>query len=297
MRVAVTGAGGLVGSTLVPRLTAGGHQVVPAARRSGGAGGLQWDPERGLVDSSRWEGFDAVIHLAGENIGEGRWTASQKEKIRTSRVVGTRKLAEGLAALQTPPRTLICASAIGFYGSRGAELLTEQSPAGTGFLAGVCQEWESSADPLRAAGVRVVHARFGIILSPRGGALQKMLLPFQLGAGGIVGSGQQYWSWVAIDDVASALEFLLGADQLRGPVNVVAPEAVTNAQFTHALGRVLHRPTLIPMPAFAARLALGEMADELLLASARVVPQQLTAAGFTFHHPQLEPALHSLLNR
>jgi uncharacterized protein (TIGR01777 family) len=296
MRVAVTGASGLLGQTLVPMLTTGAHEVAAAVRDPGGEPRrLVWSVERGIEDPARWEGLDGVVHLAGENIAERRWTVAQKERIRRSRVEGTRRLSESLSLLSQPPRVAVIASAIGYYGSRGDERLTEESRPGSGFLPEVCQHWEAAAEPLRAAGTRVVHARFGIILSPRGGALQKMLLPFRLGMGGRVGSGRQYWSWVSIDDAAAAILHALMTDSLAGPVNVVAPQSVTNAEFTATLGRVLHRPTWVPMPAFAARLALGEMADALLLASARVQPQRLEQSGFTFRHAQLETTLRALL--
>lgn len=297
MKIAVTGASGLVGRVVVSLLQQQGHEVCPATRKSPTGSAVQWDPERGLVEPSRWEGLDGVVHLAGENIAAGRWTAAQKEKIRRSRVDGTRNLATGLASLARPPRVCVLASATGYYGSRGSELLTEGSASGTGFLAEVCRQWEAAAQPLLAAQIRVVQARFGIILASGGGALQKMLLPFQLGVGGRVGSGSQYWSWVSIDDVAAAIVFALQNESVRGPINVVAPESLTNADFTRVLGRVLRRPTIFPMPAFAARLALGEMADELLLASTRVAPDALQRAGFQFRHPQLEVALRAVLKR
>jgi uncharacterized protein (TIGR01777 family) len=250
-----------------------------------------------VIDSAKLEGLDAVVHLAGENIAEGSWTAEKKARIRDSRVKGTRLVSKALAGLNQKPRVLVCASAIGFYGDRGAEILTEQSPAGSGFLADVCQEWEAATEPAAQAGIRVVNMRIGIVLTPRGGALQKMLLPFKFGVGGVMGDGRQYWSWVSIDDVIGAIYHAITNDALSGPVNAVAPRAATNAEFTKTLGRVLSRPTLFPMPAFLARLALGEMADALLLASTRVEPARLLNSGYSFRHADLEGALRFLLGK
>ncbi|MFQ5732240.1 MAG: TIGR01777 family oxidoreductase [Planctomycetaceae bacterium] len=299
MKILVTGAGGLLGSRLVPFLTAGGHEVVPLKRSKAGAedAGLFWDPARGTIDREKLEGFDAVVHLAGENIGGRRWSAAQKAKIRDSRVAGTRLLSETLAGLNAPPRVLVCASAIGLYGDRGDELLDETSAAGEGFLPDVCNDWEAAADPAREKGVRVVHARFGVILSPEGGALQKMLFPFKMCAGGVAGNGRQYWSWVSIDDVVTAILHALSVDSVTGPINVVSPNPVTNREFTRTLGRVLRRPALFPLPGFAARLMLGEMADDLLLGSARVSPKRLQETGYEFRFPELEGALRYVLGR
>jgi len=298
MQIAVTGATGLVGSTLLPLLTTGGHEVSPVTRKEdAGAESIHWQPAEDKIDAGAFEGLDAVVHLAGENIASGRWTEEQKAKIRDSRVKGTRLLSETLAGLNNPPKTLICASATGFYGDRGGEVLNEQSAAGEGFLADVCQQWEAAADPAREAGIRVVHARFGVVLSPQGGALAEMLTPFKLGVGGKIGSGQQYWSWVSIDDVAAAVLHLLMTDSLDGPVNVVSPQPVTNKEFTKVLGRVLGRPTIFPLPGFMARLMLGQMADALLLASARVEPSKLQSTGYEFRHPDLEQALRHVLGR
>jgi len=238
---------------------------------------------------------DAVIHLAGESIATGRWTPAKKNRILASRVDSTRTLASAMAKLHPRPRVLVCASAIGYYGHRADETLTESSATGTGFLAEVCQAWEAAADAALQSGIRVVHLRFGMILSARGGALAKMLTPFRFGGGGIIGNGRQYWSWVTLDDVVRAILFAVERDQLVGPVNVVSPQPVTNREFTQTLGSVLHRPTVLPMPAPVARMALGEMADELLLASTRVLPATLTRAGFQFQHPKLKEALHALL--
>jgi hypothetical protein len=296
MHVAITGSSGLVGSTLAPLLTTGGHAVTKLVRRKASEGEVTWDPAS-QIDASSLDGIDAVVHLAGENIAASRWTAKTKEKIRTSRAEGTRMLCEGLAKMRTPPKVLVCASAIGFYGDRRDEKLNEESAAGTGFLSDVVQQWEAATQPARDAGIRVVNLRFGVILSPKDGALSKMLLPFKLGGGGRIGSGKQYWSWISIDDAAGAVHHALLTDSLVGPVNAVSPTTVTNAEFTKTLGRVLRRPTVVPMPAFAARLALGEMADSLLLASARVEPKELHRSGYEFRQPTLEIALRHLLGR
>ncbi len=295
MHVLITGATGMVGSALAPLLTTGGHQVTKLVRKSPQAGEALWEPSKGTIDQAALDTCNAVVHLAGDNIAEGRWNAAKKARILESRVQGTRVLCESLARLAAPPKVLVSASAIGYYGSRGDQWLDEQSSAGEGFLADVCQQWEAATQPARDAGIRVVNVRFGVILSPKGGALSKMLFPFKMGGGGTIGSGKQYWSWITLDDVVGAIHHALLTDSLAGPVNVVSPHPVTNHEFTKTLGRVLHRPTIIPMPAFAARLALGEMADELLLASQRVKPTQLQASDYSFRHAELEPALRALL--
>lgn len=296
MRIGVTGATGLVGSALLPALAGAGHEAVGLRRGSGDAAGPpSWDPATGRVAAGG--PLDAVVHLAGENIAGGRWNAARKARIRDSRVEGTGALCRGLTALDPRPATLVCASAVGFYGDRGDERLDESSPAGTGFLADVCGEWEASAAPAREAGMRVVHLRIGIVLTPAGGALGQMLLPFKLGVGGVIGSGRQFMSWIALDDVVAAVLHALRTDGLDGPVNAVAPHPVANAEFTKTLGRVLRRPAVLPMPAFGARLAFGEMADHLLLGGARVEPSRLLETGFDFDHPELEGALRHLLGR
>ena len=296
MYVVVSGSRGLVGSALVPFLTAGGHRVTRLVRgMAAGTDETAWDPARGLVDASRLDGVDAVVHLAGENIAAGRWTPARKAEIRRSRVDGTRNLCEVLARLPRPPRVLVSASAIGFYGNRGAEILTEESFPGAGFLADVCREWEAATERASGAGIRVVNLRFGMVLSPRGGALQKLLLPFRLGMGGRIGDGRQFTSWIALDDAVGAIHHAICEESVRGPVNAVAPGPVSNAEFTRTLARVLRRPTLLPVPAFAARLAFGEMADALLLAGARVLPTRLQASGYRFRFPELEGALRHLL--
>jgi uncharacterized protein len=296
MKILVTGASGLIGSALVPSLTAAGHTVTRLVRSKPRPGEIRWDPLGGDIDKAGLEGQEAVIHLAGESIA-GRWTAKKKEEIRESRVKGTKLLAESLSRLANPPKVLLCASAIGYYGDRGQELLKEESPAGSGFLAKVCREWEAAADRAVRESIRVVRLRNGIVLSAAGGALKTMLLPFKFGVGGKIGSGMQYMSWIAIDDVLGIIHLAITNDTLRGPVNVVAPNPVTNLVFTKTLGRVIGRPTVLPMPAFAARLVLGEMAQELLLASTRVTPKRLLAADYHFKFPQLEPALRSILGK
>ncbi len=298
MHVVVSGSRGLVGSALVPLLTTGGHRVTRLVRgAAAGPDEAAWDPMRRQMDASRLDGADAVVHLAGENIAAGRWTPARKAEIRRSRVDGTRNLCEVLARLPRPPKVLVSASAIGLYGDRGAEVLTEESAPGTGFLTDVCREWEAATEPASRAGIRVVNLRFGMVLSPHGGALQKLLLPFRLGMGGRIGDGRQFTSWIALDDAVGVIHHALCEESVRGPVNAVAPGPVTNAEFTRTLARVLRRPTLLPVPAFAARLAFGEMADALLLAGARVMPARLQASGYRFRFPDLESALRHLLGR
>ncbi len=298
MKILVTGATGLVGTEVVALLGSAGHEVFRLTRKPPKeANDLRWNPDAGEIPKARLEGLDAVVHLAGENIAEARWSPEVKERIRKSRVQGTKLLCETLAQLQSPPKTLICASAIGFYGNRGDEVLTEASPPGTGFLPDLCREWEAAAEPARQKGIRVVHLRIGVVLSPKGGALAKMLTPFKLGLGGVIGNGRQYWSWIAVDDVAGAVLHALSHAEIAGPVNVVSPNPTTNYDFTKTLGGVLHRPTIFPMPAFAARLALGEMADDLLLGSNRVVPERLQQTGYPFRCPTLEFALRHLLGK
>jgi hypothetical protein len=296
MKTLVSGASGFVGSALIPLLSAAGHMVVRLGR-SGAGGGPTWDPEGGRIDAGSLEGFDAVVHLAGESIAARRWTVEQKRRIRDSRVLGTRLLADTLARLARPPRVLVCASAIGYYGSRGETTLNEESPAGDDFLGRTCREWEAATVSATRTGIRVVNLRFGFILGTAGGGLKKMLPPFRFGLGGPLGDGRQWMSWVAIDDAAGAALFALAQEGLRGPVNVVAPGPVTNRGFTRVLARVLSRPAIFPMPAFAARIAFGEMADALLLASQRVDPARLRQAGYQWRHPDLEPALRAMLGR
>lgn len=300
MIVAVTGSTGLIGSALVPLLTSRGHGVVRLVRRTPVAASVErvahWDPDTGAVEPGL-DGVDAVVHLAGESVAGGRWTEARKRRIRESRVGTTRLLAETLARQPTPPRALACASAIGYYGDRGDEVLREESPPGTGFLPEVCREWEAAAEPAVRRGIRVVHLRIGLVLSPKGGALAAMLPVFKLGLGGPVGSGAQWMSWIGMDDTLGAILHALTNEALVGPVNLVAPAPVTNRELARTLARVLRRPAIFPFPAFAARLLLGQMADELLLASARVVPARLQATAYAFRDATLEGALRRLLGR
>jgi len=281
---------------MVRHLTARGWQLTRLIRSTAsGPSQISWDPSKPVSPQSV-SGFDAVIHLAGETIAE-RWTEAKKQAVRDSRVVGTRNLSEALAQSDQRPALLVSASAIGYYGDRGDEVLVEPSSGGQGFLAEVCREWESATQAAAKAGIRTVQARFGIVLSRSGGALAKMLAPFRLGIGGNLGSGHQWWSWVALDDVIGALEHIMKTTSLEGPVNVVSPNPVTNREFTKSLASVLSRPAVFPMPAFAARMALGQMADELLLASQRVEPAKLRTSGYRFRHPDLPTALVSILGR
>ena len=293
--VLVSGAGGLIGSQLGPLLTGGGHRVA-ALSRSPGEGEFGWDPVGGQIEGGALDGVDAVVHLAGETI-QGRWTDAKKRRIRDSRANGTRLLCEALAKRPAPPEALVCASAIGFYGDRGDEALTEESDPGDDFLAETCVAWEKACEPARDAGVRVVHARFGIVLSPGGGALGKQLPIFRAGGGGPVGGGGQWWSWVARDDAVGALHHAVMDRSLSGPMNVTAPGATTNAEFTRTLADVLNRPAVIPVPEFAVRLAFGEMGEALLLAGARVKPTALNAAGYRFRHADLGAALRHMLGK
>jgi uncharacterized protein (TIGR01777 family) len=299
MIIAVTGSTGMVGTALCDALADDGHLVRRLVRREvrDSEREIHWDPRGLTIDAAELEGLDAVVHLAGENLAARRWNEKVKQEIRDSRVQGTRLLAEAIAGLSQKPDVFVSASAVGYYGDRGDERLDESSPPGEGFLAEVCRAWESATTPAVEAGIRVVNPRLGVVLSPRGGALAKMRLPFQLGLGGVIGSGRQYMSWITLDDLVASISFSLSTASLRGPVNAVAPAPITNREFTKTLGRVLGRPTIMPMPAFAARLAFGEMANEMLLSGARVEPGVLTAAGFTFRHPALEPALRELFGR
>lgn len=297
--IAVTGGGGLIGDALIRHLIQGHHRVTRLVRRAAGPGEVPWDPVGRRLDPAALEGIDAVIHLAGENVG-ARWTAARKQRIRESRVTGTKLLSETIARLKRPPRVLVSASAVGIYGDRGDETLTEASAPGdarSDFLVSVSQEWEAAADAARAAGIRVVHPRFGVVLTPSGGALRKMLLPFRLGLGAQVARGNQWLSWISIDDAVGAIHHALKTDTLRGPVNATAPNPVINRDFTRTLGRVLRRPTPFTVPAAALRVALGEMAEETLLASARVLPAGLMRSGYEFRHPGLEDALRHLLGK
>ena len=293
MKVAVTGASGLVGSALVRALRDAGHDVLRLVRRPpAGPDEVGWDPAAGTIDAAGLEGVDAVVHLAGENIGQ-RWTDAVRERIRRSRVDGTALVARTLAGLERSPSVLVHASAIGFYGS-GEEPATESSPRGAGFQADVVEAWEAAAQPARDAGIRVVALRKAPIVAQHDGFVERMLLPFKLGLGGRVGSGKQWWSWLALPDAVRAYLFVLDSD-LAGPVNVAAPGALRNEDFVRALGHAVHRPTIFPLPAFAVRLALGAMGEEMLLGGRRMLAERLTEAGFGFEHPELEPYLRSIL--
>lgn len=295
MRVLVTGARGLIGSALVDRLVPDGHEVVRLVRSEPARRGeYRWDPTAGQLDPAALEAVDAVVHLAGETVA-GRWTAGKKERIRESRVRGTRLISEAAAKQDRPPRVVVSASAIGYYGHR-EEPVDETSPPGDGFLARVVKDWEAATEPARAAGIRVVTPRFGIVQSPAGGALRAQLPLFRLGLGGRVGSGRQFVSWVAIDDVVGAIEHALRDQQVSGPVNVTAPEPVTNAEYARTLGRVLGRPAVLPAPAPAVKLALGEFASEVLTGQA-VMPKRLRETGYEFRYPELEGALRHVLGR
>ncbi len=296
MKVAVTGSSGLIGSNLLSLLSKKGVTISKILRQNPVDNHISWKPEGGEWDSAFSDGIDGFVHLAGENIASGRWSKAKKKKIRSSRVEGTKKLCEHILKLPIAPSVFVCASAIGFYGDSGMEFMNEGNPRGSGFLPDVCVEWEEATDSISKAGIRVVNVRFGVVLSKDGGALAKMLTPFKIGLGGKVGSGKQYMSWVAIDDVTGAIYHALTTDTLKGPANVTAPNPVTNKEFTLTLGRVLNRPAVIPMPAFAARLALGEMANDLLLASTKVAPKKLFETGYNFQYPELENALKHILN-
>jgi len=300
-KILIGGASGVVGTALVRDFHANQIAAVRLVRKPSPENEQEicWSPlsSRTIDDPSRLEGFDAVIHLSGANIAAHRWTPAYRGEIAESRVQTTEVLAKLLAVLKNPPHVLLCASATGIYGNRGDEILTESSPPGSGFLAETCIAWEAAAQPAKAAGVRVVHLRFGVALAPEVGALARMLPLFRLGLGGNLGSGRQWMSWISMPDMVKAVSYALDNPGITGPVNIVAPAPVTNAEFTSTLGRALHRPTIVPAPAFALRAALGVMADEVLLASARVVPEQLTEAGFQFQHPRLDSALKTLLGK
>ena len=297
MKVLLTGSSGLVGTSLLPLLAHNGYTVTRLVRTQASGLNLFWDPDAGMLEAGSLEGHDAVVHLAGESIATGRWTEAKKRRILDSRVKGTRLLSDAIAGLKNPPKVFVSASAIGFYGDRGDEVMKENSAAGNGFLPDVCKQWEAATASAAQKGVRVVNLRIGVVLTPKGGALAKMLLPFKLGLGGIIGSGKQFMSWITLDDVLGAIVCALKTDALRGPVNAVSPKPLSNAEYTRTLGRVLSRPTIIPMPAFAARLAFGQMADDLLLASTRVEPGELLKNGYRFLYPDLEAALQHLISK
>jgi uncharacterized protein (TIGR01777 family) len=291
MKILVSGSHGLVGKALINSLTSDGHEIIRLVRNKASAvGEIEWHPDQGMLDAASLEGLDAVVHLAGESIASSRWSEDKKRAIRDSRVKGTALLSESLARLTHPPSVFVSASAIGYYGNRGDEVLTEESAPGDDFLANVCVEWENATIPAIEQGIRTVHARFGIILDSHEGALAKMLTPFRMGVGGRIGNGKQWMSWIAIDDVVNGLKFLIDGS-ISGPVNFVAPNPLTNAEFTKTLGRALSKPTLFPMPEFGVRLAFGEMGDALLLSSQRVKPGVLKQ----FNWPTLDAALRHLL--
>ena len=295
MDVAVTGSSGLIGTALVDALGAAGHRALRVVRGAATGDAIGWDPKAGTIDASGLDGVDAVVHLAGAGIGDRRWNDAYKRELVDSRVLGTGLIARTVAGLARPPGVLVSASAVGWYGDRGDEVLDETSAPGTGFLADLCQQWEAAAEPARTAGIRVAHTRSGVVLSPRGGALKKELPLFKLGLGGRFGTGRQWQSWITLDDEVSALVYLLTAN-VGGPVNLTAPTPVTNAEMTKTLGTVLHRPTVFPVPAFGPKLLLGpELAAVLLYEGQRVLPRALEASGFTFAHPTLEGALGSML--
>ncbi len=305
-RILITGANGMIGHALRAFCSARGVEAVPVQRplhgdakgqAPAGPDTILWEPEAAqpFADLERLEGFDAVVHLAGANISAHRWSASYKQVIRNSRTLPTGALALALARLQKPPKVLLCASATGFYGSRGDEVLTEDSGPGKGFLADACKDWESASAPARIAGIRVVHLRFGVVLTPYGGALKQMLPLFRAGLGGKLGGGHAWMSWIALEDLLGAVLHAMDHDELIGPLNVVAPNPVRNAEFTHALASALKRPAVMPVPAFALRAAFGPVADEALLASCRAVPAKLGASGFAFPNPDIEGALGKML--
>lgn len=295
-RILVTGVSGPIGAALLPSLAARGYRVTRLVRgMAKGEDQIAWDPAQ-PVSPEVVSGYQAVIHLAGESI-VGRWTDQKKAGIRNSRVQGTRHLCEALAQAPQRPSVLLSASAIGYYGDREEETLREDSASGEGFLPSVCREWEAATKPASEAGIRTAQIRIGLVLSSAGGALKEMLLPFRFGLGGNMGSGRQWWSWIHVQDLVGAIHHILKTDLLAGPVNLVAPKAVRNAEFTKTLGTVLVRPTMFPMPAFAARLVFGQMGDELLLASQRVEPTKLVASGYPFQFSDLRRALEDLLKR
>lgn len=292
MRVLVTGSTGLVGSALLVALHKDGHEIVRLVRKPIGNGKeILWNPSANELPTKELEGFDAVVHLAGEGIAEGRWNAAKKARIRDSRIKGTQLLVDTLCKLDKPPRTLVSASAIGYYGETGQVAVKEDAPAGNSFLAQVCRDWESATFAVKEKGIRLVNLRIGVVLSGKGGALAKMLLPFKMGVGGVLGTGRQYMSWIGLEDLVRIIQFAIENPACNGPINAVSPNAVTNREFTKTLGKVLKRPTIFPVPAFAARLAFGEMADELLLASIRVEPAKLAHLEFKFERPELESSL------
>ena len=300
MRILVSGASGLIGSALILCLRTKGMEPAVLVRRSAEADGrsrIHWNPDNNLLDTQSLSGFDAVVHLAGENIASGRWTPARKQRIYDSRVKGTALLAAALASCPAPPKAFLCSSAIGYYGDRGDEVLDETSMPGRGFLAETCIAWEDAGKMAVDAGIRTVHLRTGVVLSRDAGMLVRLLPPFRLGLGGPLGLGRAWMSWIALEDMVNVILHCMGEDGLRGPVNAVAPNPVTNLEFTRALARVLRRPAVFPVPPIVLRLAFGEMAKELLLSSTRVVPRRLEASGFTWRRPDMQGVLKSLLQQ
>ena len=296
MRIAVTGSSGLIGSALTRQLRSVGHEVVRVVRRpASGPDEVTWDPAAGTVDLAGLAGVNAVVHLAGAGVGDHRWTDEYKKQILASRVEGTRTIAIAMTQLDPCPSVLVSASAIGVYGDTGDRTVDETAPAGQGFLAGVVRAWEAAAEPARSAGIRVVHPRSGLVVADGGGAWQRMFPLFRLGLGGRLGPGSQYWSWISLRDEICALQFLVEQDRLTGPVNLTGPEPVTNAQVTKAMGRALGRPTILPVPSFALKAALGEFSTEVL-GSARVIPAVLTSAGFVFQDVTIDSAIRSAMD-
>ena len=298
MKILISGASGLIGTHLIPTLEAKGHEIFKLVRKTPrDANEIRWDSQTGFSDEDqkRLEDFDAVIHLAGDNVGSENWSAEKKRQIRESRTTGTRVLVEALKKTARPPRIFVSASATGFYGNRGDEELTEESPKGEGFLPDVCEEWEREARRAADFGARVALLRTGVVLTKDGGALEKMLTPFKFGVGGTVGSGKQYMSWIALDDTIGVYLFALENEAVSGAVNTTAPQPVTNAEFTETFGRVLNRPTVLPIPEFAIKLLFGEMGERLLLEGNRVLPKKLQDFGFEFKYPELEGALKQSL--
>lgn len=298
MKILISGATGLVGHALAPVLTAAGHEVFKLVRTAPTtASEIRWDAESGFLaaDLARLEGFDAVVHLAGDNVASENWSDEKKRRIRESRTVGTKVLVDALKKCAQPPKVFVSASATGFYGNRGAEELNEDSDAGSGFLPDVCKEWEAEIRKASDFGARVVMLRIGIVLSKEGGALEKMLTPFKFGVGGVVGSGEQYMSWISIEDLVRVIVFAVENESVRGPVNATAPEPVTNEEFTKALGEALNRPTIIPVPEFAIKMLYGEMGEALVLGGNRVLPKRLEAAGFKFENTDIRKTLRKVL--